>query len=144
MHAFFIETYLGQAILWSESVRHDVCQSPTREISNEASRCECSTPILVRSMLVFQCVVDSRFFVLVSWSGEEPARTLWFSPPRWGPKADQVFPHRSPPSRLCVLLQQPGVVLRSIGRYSCPSVGHTGDDLSGCDRACGSFCRRPP
>src|SRR5215475_16029569 len=101
MQAFFIETYLGQAILWSESVRHDICQSVTREMSNEASRHECSTPILVRSILVFQCVVDLRFFVLVSWSGEEPALTLWFSPPRWGPKAQPDFP--SPPTPSGVL-----------------------------------------
>jgi len=56
-------------------------------MSNETSQCECSTPILVRSILVFQSLVDLQFFVLVSWSGEEPALTLWFSPRRWGPKA---------------------------------------------------------
>src|SRR5262245_32249174 len=61
-------------------------------------------PILVRSMLVFQSVVDLRFFVLVSWSGEGPTLTLWFSPPRWGPKAQPGFPSPLTPSGvLCVL-----------------------------------------
>jgi hypothetical protein len=49
-------------------------------------------PLLVRSMLVFQSVVDLRGFGLVSWRGEGPTRTLWFSPPRWGPKAPPGLP----------------------------------------------------
>ena len=61
-------------------------------------------PILVRSMLVCQSVVDLRFFVLVSWSGEGPPLTLWFSPPRWGPQAPPGFPSPLTPSGvLCVL-----------------------------------------
>src|SRR5499426_4333831 len=73
-------------------------------MSDEASHSVCSMPILVRSMLVFQSVMDLRFFVLVSWSGEGPTLTLWFSPPPWGPKAQPGFP--SPPTplgMLCVL-----------------------------------------
>src|SRR6266516_7648875 len=92
MQAFFIETHLGGSFLYSESACYDIYQSVPREMSNEASQYECSTPILVRSILVFQYVVDLRFFVLVSWSGEGPALTLWFSPPPWGPKAQPGLP----------------------------------------------------
>jgi hypothetical protein len=55
------------------------------EQRKEYERCgltfSCSMPVLVRSILVFQSVMDLRFFVLVSWSGEGPTLTLWFSPP---------------------------------------------------------------
>src|SRR5262245_22490340 len=58
-------------------------------------------PIFVRSILVFPSVVDLQFFVFVSWSGDGPTLTLWFSPPRWGPKAQPDFP--SPPTPSGVL-----------------------------------------
>src|SRR6266487_4327923 len=92
MQAFFIETHLGGSILGSESASTSIFQSTTRDIGGEASRSACSMPILVRSILDFQSVVDLRFFVLVSWSGEGPALTLWFSPPPWGPKAQPGLP----------------------------------------------------
>src|SRR5262245_18654915 len=104
MQALFIETYLGGAILYSESARTNIVQSTRRDMSGKTSHEACSMPILVRSMLSFQSVMDLRFFVLVAWSGEGPALTLWFSPPPWGPKAQPGFP--SPPTplgMLCVL-----------------------------------------
>ena len=61
-------------------------------MSGQASHKACSTPILARSILGFPSVVDLRFFVLVSWSGEGPALTLWFSPSPWGPKAQPGLP----------------------------------------------------
>src|SRR5262252_2949259 len=61
-------------------------------------------PILVRSMLVCQSVVDLRFFVLVSWSGERPALTLWFSPPRGteGATRFSLTAHTLPSSTSCL------------------------------------------
>src|SRR5262249_36610344 len=61
-------------------------------------------PILVRSMLVCQSVVDLRFFVLVSWSGERPALTLWFSPPRGteGATRFSLTAHTLPSSTSCM------------------------------------------
>src|SRR4029453_7752691 len=78
-------------------------------------------PILVRSMLVFQSVVDLRCFVLVSWSGEGPPLTRWFAPPRWGPKAPPGVPSPLTPAGVrCVLCSGS---LAAGGIISCESLG---------------------
>jgi hypothetical protein len=130
-------------MLCSASARTKVLQSPTRSRSGAASRAACSMPLLVRARLVFQVVVDLRCFVLVSRSGEGPARTLW--PSCSGDRRrHQGFPHRSPPHGLCGLLKQPAVVLRRRQRYAGPSGGEKGHEPSRGERAGVSSCRTQP
>src|SRR6266536_4921988 len=71
-------------MLRHESARTTIFQSPTRESSGAVARAARSMPLLVRSMRVCPSVVDLRCVVLVAWSGERPARTLWFAPPAGG------------------------------------------------------------